>query len=82
MRKLLPLVVVLLASLSLGAQEQDPISAATFNGFRLRAVGPALMSGRVSHVAVHPGDKQTWYVGVASGGVWKTMNAAGTIHTS
>ena len=75
MKKLLSLVVLLLASLSLGAQEQDPFSAATFNGFRLRAVGPALMSGRVSHIAVHPGDKQTWYVGVASGGVWKTTNA-------
>ncbi len=74
----------LLASLTLSAQEpapdsagrnQDPFSAATFSAMRLRAVGPALMSGRVSHVAVHPGDKQTWYVGVASGGVWKTTNA-------
>ena len=48
---------------------------ATFNDFRLRAIGPALMSGRISHIAVHPENKQTWYVGVASGGVWKTTNA-------
>jgi photosystem II stability/assembly factor-like uncharacterized protein len=33
------------------------------------------MSGRVSHIAVHPANKQTWYIGVASGGVWKTTNA-------
>ena len=57
------------------ARNQDPWSAATFTGFRLRAIGPALMSGRVSAIAVHPDDKQTWYVGVASGGAWKTTNA-------
>ena len=33
------------------------------------------MSGRISVIAVHPEDKQTWYIGVASGGVWKTTNA-------
>jgi hypothetical protein len=58
-----------------GARNQDPWSAGTFTDFRLRAVGPALMSGRISAIAVHPDDKQTWYIGVASGGVWKTTNA-------
>ena len=33
------------------------------------------MSGRINDIAVHPEDKQTWYIGVASGGVWKTTNA-------
>ncbi len=33
------------------------------------------MSGRISHIAIHPENKQTWYIGVASGGVWKTTNA-------
>ncbi len=58
-----------------GAAKDDPLSATTFSSFRLRAVGPALMSGRVSAIAVHPHEKHTWYVGVASGGVWKTENA-------
>ena len=57
---------------------QDPWAAGTFNELRLRAIGPALMSGRVNVVAVHPEDKQTWYIGVASGGVWKTTNAGTT----
>ena len=57
-----------------GGANQDPWASGTFNELRLRAVGPALMSGRVNNVAVHPDDKQTWYVGVASGGVWKTTN--------
>ena len=60
------------------ARAQDPLAAGTFSSFRLRAVGPPLMSGRISAIAVHPDDKQTWYIGVASGGVWKTTNAGTT----
>ena len=78
------LLVFVCATLSLSAQEpqgggdaakQDPWAAGTFSDFRLRSIGPALMSGRISHIAVHPEHKQTWYIGVASGGVWKTANA-------
>jgi photosystem II stability/assembly factor-like uncharacterized protein len=61
-----------------GPGNQDPWASGTFNDLKLRAVGPALMSGRVNVVAVHPEDKQTWYIGVASGGVWKTTNAGTT----
>jgi photosystem II stability/assembly factor-like uncharacterized protein len=32
-------------------------------------------SGRVVAFAVHPKDKSTYFVGAASGGVWKTVNA-------
>jgi photosystem II stability/assembly factor-like uncharacterized protein len=60
------------------AGSQDPWASATFNDLKLRSVGPALMSGRVNVVAVHPEDKHTWYIGVASGGVWKTTNAGTT----
>lgn len=61
-----------------GGRAQDPWASGTFSEFRLRSIGPALMSGRISHIAVHPTQKQTWYVGVASGGVWKTTNAGTT----
>src|SRR5205823_5407201 len=30
---------------------------------------------RIGSIAVHPENKQTWYIGVSSGGVWKTTNA-------
>ncbi len=36
------------------------------------------MSGRIVSIAVHPRHAATWYVGVASGGVWKTTNAGTT----
>jgi photosystem II stability/assembly factor-like uncharacterized protein len=60
------------------AANQDPLVTGTFNQLKLRSVGPALMSGRINNVAIHPDDKQTWYIGVASGGVWKTTNAGTT----
>ena len=46
----------------------------TFAGLELRGIGPGLMSGRVGDIAVDPKNHNIWYVGVASGGVWKTIN--------
>jgi photosystem II stability/assembly factor-like uncharacterized protein len=43
-------------------------------GIPLRNIGPALTSGRVSDFAFYPGKSQTFYVSMASGGVWKTEN--------
>lgn len=54
------------------------LSAETFSGLALRRIGPAVTSGRVSDIAVHPTDPFTWYVGVACGNVWKTTNAGTT----
>ena len=47
-------------------------------GLKLREIGPAIASGRITDIAVHPERKELWYVTVASGGVWKTDNAATT----
>ena len=56
----------------------DPMSAGTFAGLRLRSIGPAFTSGRVCSIAVDPTDHSRYFVGVASGGVWKTTNAGTT----
>ena len=37
-------------------------------------IGPGVASGRVMSIAVNPKNKFEYYVGVASGGVWKTVN--------
>jgi photosystem II stability/assembly factor-like uncharacterized protein len=55
-----------------------PDAAATFAGLKLRSIGPAIASGRINAFAVHPKDASTYYVAVASGGVWKTTNAGTT----
>ncbi|HET8783983.1 MAG TPA: hypothetical protein VFM63_16335, partial [Pyrinomonadaceae bacterium] len=57
---------------------RDPMSTPTFNGLRLRSIGPAFTSGRISGFAVDPTNPTRYYVAVASGGVWKTANAGVT----
>ncbi|HYL93618.1 MAG TPA: glycosyl hydrolase, partial [Alphaproteobacteria bacterium] len=52
----------------------DPMSSPTFGALKFRNVGPALVSGRVVSVAVNPHNKSQYFVGVASGGVWRTDN--------
>lgn len=39
-----------------------------------RSIGPAVMGGRIADLAFVPGDTKSWYVGFASGGVWRTTN--------
>lgn len=55
----------------------NPLAQAV-SGLRLRSIGPALLSGRVSDLAVHPTNQKIWYVATASGGLWKTTNAGTT----
>src|SRR5678816_1889840 len=56
------------------------LTSSVASGLKLRSIGPALTSGRVADIAVHPTDKSIWYVASAAGGVWKTINA-GTAFT-
>lgn len=49
--------------------------ASLFAGMTLRNIGPAVTSGRISDIAVHPDQKHIMYVAVSSGGVWKTQNS-------
>ena len=44
----------------------------------LRSIGPAVMSGRVSDLAVVPGRPWEFYVGTASGGLFRTRNNGAT----
>jgi photosystem II stability/assembly factor-like uncharacterized protein len=82
-------VLVLFFANSVLAQAQTPdiaeatkpksaFSAATFSGIKLREIGPAVASGRIIDIAVVAHKPATWYVAVASGGVWKTTNAGTT----
>jgi photosystem II stability/assembly factor-like uncharacterized protein len=81
-------VLVLMASLSLMAQDKKPptderkpaegISTATFSGLKLRSIGPAVTSGRVAEFAVDPNNRSRYFAASASGGVWKTVNAGTT----
>src|SRR5258708_7585924 len=55
-------------------ESADPMSSGTFNGLKLRSVGPALISGRVVSITVNPQNKSQYFIGAASSGVWRTDN--------
>lgn len=55
-------------------ESRDAMSSGTFGGLKFRSVGPALISGRVVSIAVNPRNKSQYFIGVASGGVWRTDN--------
>src|SRR5258708_2023295 len=57
-----------------GGRNADPLSTPTFNALRFRSIGPSAASGRVTSFAVAPHNPAHYFIGVASGGVWKTTN--------
>ncbi len=59
-------------------EKKSLLTAEVLAGLRFRAIGPAVMSGRISDIVIHPRDRKVWYVAVGSGGVWKTVNAGTT----
>ena len=83
MPRALPALVLLLAAAPLlaapaprakaEAPKPSPLADLPF-----RSIGPAVTSGRVGDLAIDPSHTDTWYAAVASGGVWKTVNAGTT----
>jgi photosystem II stability/assembly factor-like uncharacterized protein len=51
-------------------QTDDPI----LKPFRWRSIGPASMGGRIDDIEVVESNPSTFYVGFATGGIWKTTN--------
>src|SRR5512144_1384031 len=75
---MLPPLVALALAVSPAAGPPKPaaprIDVPRLAALKARAIGPAVMSGRVSEIAVDPSDPDTFYVGLATGGVMKTAN--------
>jgi photosystem II stability/assembly factor-like uncharacterized protein len=90
MRKLLTFGIALIcvSSIALGQgrkktaktekEEQPAFNSADFSGLKFRNIGPSLTSGRIADFAVREDKPSEYYVAVASGGVWKTVNAGTT----
>jgi photosystem II stability/assembly factor-like uncharacterized protein len=56
----------------------DTVKAGDISGLKLRSIGPALTSGRIADFAVNPDNHNEYFVGVASGHIWKTTNNGNT----
>ncbi|HWI16221.1 MAG TPA: hypothetical protein VNT81_00630, partial [Vicinamibacterales bacterium] len=48
--------------------------AEPFPGLKFRNIGPATMGGRIDDIAVLESNPAVFYVGTATGGLWKTVN--------
>src|SRR3982751_816427 len=75
MRTYCTLLIFFLYSVSASAQN---ITLSQLKALKPRNIGPAGMSGRITAIDVVVNNPDTWYVGAASGGVWKTVNAGAT----
>src|SRR5829696_238870 len=71
------LLLVALCALTIPARSQSSVDPAFFNGLRYRLVGPA-RGGRVTTVTGVPSQPKTFYMGVASGGLFKTTDSGAT----
>jgi photosystem II stability/assembly factor-like uncharacterized protein len=58
----------------LAAPADQPNPTDKLKNLEFREIGPAVMGGRIDDFAVVEGNPNIVYVGVASGGVWKTTN--------
>lgn len=56
-------------------QHQRLANTSTFRDLAWEAMGPKFAGGRIESIDVVPYDPNTIYVGVGSGGVWKTVDA-------
>ncbi|WP_343486338.1 hypothetical protein [Allomuricauda sp. d1] len=51
-----------------------------FGDMKARHIGPALMSGRINDMEVHPTNSRIIYAGTAGGGVWKSNDGGATFN--
>ena len=65
------LLIVTLVSVCITTEAQDTLQI-SFGNLSVRAIGPAVMSGRISCLDGVHATPETFYVGAANGGVWKT----------
>ncbi|HEB60875.1 MAG TPA: hypothetical protein ENJ06_03525, partial [Phycisphaeraceae bacterium] len=50
------------------------LTADDLKTLKWRSIGPANMAGRLATIALAPGNSKTFYIGYATGGLWKTTN--------
>lgn len=74
MKKSLLFSIISLGVFTANAQEITLKGKELFGDLEARQIGPALMSGRVSDLAMHPKNNQIIFLGAAGGGIWKSSD--------
>ena len=68
------LAILTLIAQPILADEPVKLDSSAFGGLRARAIGPAVMGGRIAAVDGTADSPSTIYVGSAGGGVWKSTD--------
>lgn len=55
-------------------KSKPPLTSKSLEGLKWRSVGPAVMGGRITSLAVNESDTNMWWAATASGGLLKTVN--------
>ena len=82
MKKTYLLIVSLFLLSTSALYSQDAITRGkeVFGDLRARHIGPAVMSGRITDLELHPTNDRVIYAGTAGGGVWKSNNGGATFN--
>jgi hypothetical protein len=67
--------VLLFCLVSAAVAQQTQPDADSFGGYQARAIGPAVMGGRVADIDAVIDQRLTIYVCSAGGGLWKSSDA-------
>ncbi|HLG13068.1 MAG TPA: hypothetical protein VJH03_00895 [Blastocatellia bacterium] len=67
--------VLVAANVASGQNGKGKPEETTFKSLQWRAIGPANMGGRIDDIAAVESNPSIFYVGAATGGLWKTTNA-------
>jgi photosystem II stability/assembly factor-like uncharacterized protein len=73
-RNLIWFSAVLLIAISNSAFAQAKVDETVLKNLQWRSIGPAIMGGRIDDIAAVEANPNIFYVGAATGGVWKTTN--------
>ena len=78
------LILILFSGLSLfasQAQDAETKGKELFGDLHARHIGPALMSGRITDLELHPTNDRVVYAAAAGGGIWKSSNGGATFNS-
>ncbi|MBU2995532.1 hypothetical protein KO500_03775 [Cellulophaga baltica] len=80
MKKIIISFCLVLFTILLSSAQDSNSGKEIFGDLTARHIGPALMSGRINDVEVHPTNSRIVYIGSAGGGVWKSNDAGTTFN--
>ena len=71
-------LIIFIFTFHISEAQNIKLTSSFFGSMEARAIGPAVMSGRISAIDALNDDSRLLYVGAASGGLWKSTNGGTT----